>query len=81
MLEWCNEAISNLPHWSLYNIYTSIDSAEFDNDLKKLERLSFALEKEGSLELYDEASAIAINLDAYVSALLSVDSAKETRET
>ena len=67
----------NLPHWSLDNIYISIDSAEFDNDLKKLERLSFSLEKEGSLEFYDEASAIAINLDAYVSALLSVDSSNE----
>ena len=66
-----------MPHWSLDNIYISIDSAEFDNDLKKLERLSFSLEKEGSLELYDEASAIAINLDAYVSALLSVDSSNE----
>ena len=80
MLEWYIEAISNLPHWSLDNIYTSIDSAEFDDDLKKLERLGWPFEKLSLLD-YDEASAIAINLDAYVSALLSVDSAKETRET
>ena len=70
----------NLPHWSLDNIYTSIDSAEFDDDLKNLERLAWPFEKLSLLD-YDEASAIAINLDAYISAPLSVDPAKETCET
>ena len=35
------------------------------------------LEKECSLSIYDELSAIAINLDAYVNALLSTDSDNE----
>ena len=64
----------NLPHWSLSNIYPSVDSAEFRNDLEKVKELSSLLEKECSLAVYDELSAIVINLDAYVNALLSTDS-------
>ena len=64
----------NLPHWSLSNIYPSVDSAEFREDLEKVRELSSLLEKEYSLSVYDELSAIVINLDAYVNALLSSDS-------
>ena len=36
----------NLPHWSLSNIYPSVDSAEFMEDLAKVKELSSLLEKD-----------------------------------
>ena len=66
-----------MPHWSLDNIYPSVDSDEFRNDLARVAELSAKLERDCLLSDYDELSAIAINLDAYVNALLSVDSANE----
>ena len=69
-----------MPHWSLDNIYPSVDSDEFRNDLARVAELSAKLERDCLLSDYDELSAIAINLDAYVNALLSVDSAnRDTR--
>ena len=70
--------MNNLPRWSLDGIYPSESSPEFLEDIAKLERLSAALDENPSLALYDELSAIAINLDAYVNALLSTDSSDES---
>ena len=69
--------MKDLPHWSLDNIYPSVDSSEFSDDIARISELADLLERECSLAVYDELSAIVINLDAYVNALLSTDSSNE----
>ncbi len=69
---------NSLPHWSLENIYKSVESEDFLSDLDKVETLSKRLKDVPSLELYDELSALMITLDAYTSALLSTDSSDES---
>ena len=67
-----------LPRWSLDTIYPSIDSREFSDDIAKVRKLAAAIEKDPCIESYDELTAVMVNLDAYVSALLSTDSENES---
>lgn len=75
--------MNNIPQWDLENIYPSPSSAEFSEDILKLEKTGKALceaAEDGASDTYDlirlrdEGAAIAVNLTAYSSALLSTDS-------
>ena len=69
--------MNDLPRWSLDTIYPSVDSPEFSDDLDKVRSLASALAAEPDLALFDELTALMVNLDAYVSALISTDSENE----
>ncbi len=69
--------MNDLPRWSLDAIYPSVGSKEFSDDLGRVRVLASALEEEPSLALFDELTALMVNLDAYVSALISTDSENE----
>ena len=69
--------MNDLPRWSLDTIYPSVDSQEFSDDLDKVRSLASALAAEPDLALFDELTALMVNLDAYVSALISTDSENE----
>ena len=71
-----------LPHWDLSPIYPGPESAEFENDLKRVFEISAKLEKISSdpsvpiidiLKLFDEGAAVAITVGAYSHALYSTD--------
>lgn len=75
--------MNNIPLWDLENIYPSPSSAEFSEDILKLEKTGKALceaAADGTSDTYDlirlrdEGAAIAVNLTAYSSALLSTES-------
>ena len=69
--------MNDLPRWSLDAIYPSVGSKEFSDDLGRVRVLASALEEEPSLALFDELTALMVNLDAYVSALISTDTENE----
>ena len=75
--------MNNIPRWDLENIYPFPSSAEFSEDILKLEKTGKALCEAAAdgtsstydlIRLRDEGAAIAVNLTAYSSALLSTDS-------
>lgn len=73
---------SELPRWSLEGIYPSVDSVEFDRDIKRLYDIVSEIESIGHdsscslkhlLSLNDQGEAYVSNLMAYTEALLSTD--------
>ncbi len=73
---------SELPRWSLEGIYPSVDSVEFDRDIKRLYDIVSEIESNGKdpdyslkrlLSLNDLGEAYVSNLMAYTEALLSTD--------
>ena len=69
--------MSTVPLWSLETIYPSVSSASFLSDIERVRNLAGTLEASPSLETYDELTSVFVNLDAYVSALISTDTSNE----
>ena len=71
-----------IPQWNLSSIYPSPSSDAFNDDILRLGRIGDDLRKAASdgascmelIGIRDEGLAIAVNLTAYASALLSTDS-------
>ena len=71
-----------IPQWNLCSIYPSPSSDAFNDDILRLGRIGDDLRKAASdgascmelIGIRDEGLAIAVNLTAYASALLSTDS-------